>query len=123
VPLFFAFELECKSSSAVVDACARQFSDLSFFNCSASSFPPSPSPPPRTRTRCAPQAGGISAQKPVDDEVRNVYASVAAAVEAQAGVAGAHEIRAYATQVVAGTNFFVKVWLFCPGTQMLMENV
>ena len=49
-----------------------------------------------------------------------MYASVAAAVEAQAGVAGAHEIHAYATQVVAGTNFFVKVWLFCPRTQMLI---
>ncbi len=65
-----------------------------------------PHPGPHATTD---QAGGISAQKPVDDEVRNVYASVAAAVEAQAGVAGAHEIHAYSTQVVAGTNFFVKV--------------
>jgi hypothetical protein len=85
------------------------------------SLPSSSSPPPHTRTP-APQAGGISAQKPVDDEVRNVYASVAAAVEAQAGVAGAYDIHAYATQVVAGIKFFVKVWLFCPGMQMLMVN-
>ena len=49
--------------------------------------------------------------QPVDDEVREVVKAVQSEIHAKLGVAKdvAHEVLGYAKQVVAGTNFFVKV--------------
>lgn len=56
--------------------------------------------------------GGTGAVKPVDDEVKAVFAKVADAFVASAGVAAsdvsADNIDSYKTQVVAGTNYFIK---------------
>eukprot|EP01117_Protostelium_nocturnum_P003331 TRINITY_DN142_c0_g1_i2.p1 TRINITY_DN142_c0_g1~~TRINITY_DN142_c0_g1_i2.p1 ORF type:complete len:133 (+),score=40.74 TRINITY_DN142_c0_g1_i2:84-482(+) len=55
-------------------------------------------------------AGGLSNTKPADDEARQVAQANKAAVEAKTGKTyNTFEVESYATQVVAGTNFFLKV--------------
>mmetsp|Transcript_8395 Transcript_8395/g.16717 ORF Transcript_8395/g.16717 Transcript_8395/m.16717 type:complete len:96 (-) Transcript_8395:2393-2680(-) len=54
--------------------------------------------------------GGFGAAHPVDDEVRAVAHSVKAAAETHAGHAfTTYEPHSYKSQVVAGTNFDIKV--------------
>ena len=56
------------------------------------------------------KVGGVGEAKPATEEVHGIVASVRADLEAKAGHAfAAAEAEVFATQVVAGTNFFVKI--------------
>ncbi|EGD82294.1 hypothetical protein PTSG_02962 [Salpingoeca rosetta] len=54
--------------------------------------------------------GGVGQARPVDDELRSVVSQVRGDIEAKAGKQfETFEPVSYATQVVAGTHFFIKV--------------
>ena len=55
------------------------------------------------------RVGGVGAARAVDDEVRAIAADVRAAVEAKIGAQAQFEPVSVASQVVAGTMFFIKV--------------
>ncbi|CBY34098.1 unnamed protein product [Oikopleura dioica] len=52
--------------------------------------------------------GGTTDVKPVDDDVRVVFEEIKAELQAQTETTGEFEIHGYKTQVVAGTNYFIK---------------
>merc|ERR1712126_478792 len=53
--------------------------------------------------------GGTTDSKPADDAGRKVLDSVKVALLEKAGATGNVELHSYKTQVVAGTNYFMKV--------------
>eukprot|EP00049_Salpingoeca_infusionum_P026579 m.26504 g.26504 ORF g.26504 m.26504 type:complete len:160 (+) comp8834_c0_seq1:408-887(+) len=62
-----------------------------------------------TRPLNMPMVGGISEARAADEEVKAIAADVRAAAEAQIGAQAQWEAVSVASQVVAGTMFFIKV--------------
>ena len=52
--------------------------------------------------------GGTTDVKPVDDEVKAIFEEIKAELQTQTATTGEFEIHGYKTQVVAGTNYFIK---------------
>lgn len=52
--------------------------------------------------------GGASDVKPVDDEVKAIVDAIKSDLQAKTGSEGEFEIHGYRTQVVNGTNYFIK---------------
>merc|ERR1712032_1721738 len=52
--------------------------------------------------------GGASDVKPVDDEVRAIFEEIKAELQEKTGITGDFEIHGYKSQLVAGTNYFIR---------------
>ena len=52
--------------------------------------------------------GGASDVKQVDDEVKAIFEEIKAELQAKTETTGEFEIHGYKTQVVAGTNYFIR---------------
>ena len=52
--------------------------------------------------------GGASDVKQVDDEVKAIFEEIKAELQAKTETTGEFEIHGYKTQIVAGTNYFIR---------------